>query len=152
MNRHPFVASLVFTAFSLLAGAALIGCGESGGEDDEGGGPTMKAGQACLACHSAGGSASEERFTAAGTVYADAAGSAPLEGATVTITDDAGKQVELTSNSVGNFYTSKSLTFPLSITVTDGTSEATMASGAPNGDCNSCHAPDGDAGARIYVP
>jgi hypothetical protein len=137
-NRSPRWLVAFITTFALAVGPTLSGCGE----EDEGGGPTMRPGQACLSCH--------DDFSAAGTVYADMNGSAARSGVTVTLVDDASQTVNLTSNSAGNFYTSESLTFPVTIHVVSGTDEATMLS-ANSGDCNSCHSASGSAGAPVFL-
>lgn len=144
--RRPLILALTLGLATASTGV-LAGCGE-----EEEGSPTMRPGEACLSCHRSGGKADEERFTAAGTVYGDANGSAPLAGATISITDANQRQVTLTSNTAGNFYTKSTLTPPLTIVVSDGTQDATMLSGASSGDCNGCHAPSGSAAARVFVP
>jgi len=58
-----------------------------------------RPGQPCLVCH--------DDFALAGTIY-DTDSVTPFEGATVTITDAAGNQVQATSNSAGNFIIRKS--------------------------------------------
>jgi hypothetical protein len=126
---------------SLLGGLA---CGE--GEE----GPEMKPGAACLSCHRSGGKASEEAFTAAGTVYTDASGASGLNGATVTIIGSDNQQVTLSSNAVGNFYTRQNITMPYTVVVSNDTSSATMMSAVSSGNCNDCHSPDGVASARIH--
>jgi hypothetical protein len=124
---------------ALLASlAGLAGCDTSGGDDGEGGeGPTMRPGDACLDCHGSGGE--QGAFTVAGTVFTDASGSAGVDGATVTLVDADGTEVTLSTNSAGNFYTSKALAFPVDVTITKGNDTVEMSSAASNGNCNSCH-------------
>lgn len=140
-----------------MAGAALavvIAAGCGGGEGGEGS-ATMAAGENCLGCHVDGGKASERPFTVAGTVYGspDAAANEGVEGAQVKITDSAGKVVNLTSNSVGNFFTDESLAFPVRAELKDGGSVAVMPIAITNGGCASCHAqpPSNGAPGRVFV-
>ncbi len=127
----------------------------SGTCDGEGG--EMLPGANCLACHGAAGAGKEEgedggTFTAAGTAFADLDGTAPLVDATVRITDAGGAVVTLTTNSVGNFYTSQPLTFPIDAEVeVNGTVQA-MGSSVSDGGCNSCHACAGSAGGKLTGP
>ena len=137
--------SAVALAIALLS---LAGCG--GGESEGGeGGPTMQPGSNCMSCHT-GGEAG--RFTAAGTVYAGGGSSAVgLAGAVVTIVPNTGATVNLTTNSVGNFYTSATLNPPLQISVSFGGNTNTMMSSASSGACGSCHKPAGNAAPRVHV-
>jgi hypothetical protein len=60
----------------------------------------------------------------------------------------------VTTNSVGNFYTSARLTPPLTISVSAGGNTNTMASAASSGACGSCHKPSAtgaSARARVHV-
>ncbi len=121
-------------------------------------GPNMRSGENCLSCHRAGGLASVKPWTAAGTVFrtADSPLDDGVEGATITITDSAGKVVSLTSNAVGNFYTLEPLQKPLQMAIEYEGRRAQMpipldAQGA----CNACHSsPDAIGGAkgRIRIP
>lgn len=113
---------------------------------------TMRPGQDCLSCHHSGG---EKAWTVAGTVFPDpnAGEGQGLSGATIALTDANQQTVTLESNSAGNFYTSRSLAFPVDVVVTRGTSSKKMVA-APNGACNSCHTspPQQGAPGRVYVP
>jgi hypothetical protein len=91
-------------------------------------GPTMAPGQDCLACHDG---KTATRWTAAGTWGGP--------GNTVVIRDSAGKTVTLTTNSVGNFYTSEALTFPIHPSVNG----ERMDPDANYGGCNKCHGSGG---------
>ncbi|MDD5309083.1 MAG: hypothetical protein PHU25_17360 [Deltaproteobacteria bacterium] len=139
------ILMLLSCALSLpLAGAA--GCDTGGGDDDEGDeGATMRPGDACLSCH--GPSAEEAAFTVAGTVFNDVDGTAGVDGATVTLVDADGAKVKLSTNSAGNFYTGKALSFPVDVTISKGGDTVEMTA-AGNGDCNSCHG-DGNA---VHLP
>ena len=121
-------------------------------------GPNMRSGENCLSCHRAGGLASSKPWSAAGTVFR--AADSPVDdgayGATITITDNAGKAVTLTSNAVGNFYTLEPLEKPLRMAIEYEGRRAEMpipldAQGA----CNGCHShpdPIGGAKGRIRIP
>jgi hypothetical protein len=131
----------------LIGALTLAACG---GEDD--GNATMRPGEDCLACHSAG---EAPRFTAAGTVYprGDAAAGAGLAGATVTLTGSrSGQVVTLTTNSAGNFHTGAPLTPPIAVTIASGGHTASMTA-APSGACAACHHPGVGAGTppRVHV-
>jgi hypothetical protein len=172
-------------ALALLAAA---GCG--GGEDpgeglfrcqlEDGCGPAMRPGQNCLRCHTEGakgpGTVAALPFTAAGTVFEDRRASANegSAGVTVELNDADGKQVRLTTNRWGNFYTEEPLHYPLrlvrllrggeAISMPLDPDKAPAFTGeihpeedtyyAPAGSCNACHAVPPIAGApgRIYAP
>jgi len=63
-----------------------------------------------------------------------------LKGATVTLGDPDGAEVQVVTNSVGNFYTRRPLTFPVTASVGFADYQPTTVS-APmqSGDCNACH-------------
>ena len=109
----------------LMSMICLVACGE---ED----GPTMRPGENCKGCHG--------ELTLAGTVFpsAQAEANEGIAGVTVSVLDSAQNTLTLTSNSAGNFYTDKPITWPANMTLTLGTRRATM-SGAPSGDCATCH-------------
>jgi len=139
---------LVSAAVVALALLTLTACGGESESEDEGG-PTMQPGSNCMSCHQ-GGEAG--RFTAAGTVFAGGGSSAPgLAGAVVTIVPKTGTTVRLTTNSVGNFYTSAPLSPPLTVSVSSGGHTSTMSGPASSGACGSCHKPAGAAAARVHV-
>ena len=127
-----------------LALVALAAC--------NGGSGTMRPGQDCLSCHKPGG---EKTWTLAGTVFptATSATNQGLSDATIQITDANSATVTLTSNSVGNFYTSNALTFPVAVEITHAGNTVNM-NAAPSGACNSCHTepPLNGAPGRISVP
>jgi hypothetical protein len=109
----------------------------------------MLPGANCLSCHTGG---EPGRFTIGGTVFADLEGSARASAATVTIRDANDDVVQLHSNSVGNFYSSASLAFPITAEVElDGTTLA-MAGAVSTAACNSCHQCDGAAGGKLHAP
>jgi hypothetical protein len=133
----PFATALVI---------ALAACGGSSGGPT--GSPTMRPGEACLGCHDG---QSATRYTAAGTVYTDSAGSAPAGHATVVIAG-ATRTVTLTTNAAGNFYTSDAFGFPATVTVTQqGGSALQMQNSLQHGDCNLCHDPHGPVAPQFRV-
>jgi hypothetical protein len=107
-------------------------CHGPGGAASGATGPLMAPGQDCLACHDG---SQAVKWTVAGTWGAAA-------GRTVTLTDARGRSLSLTTNQVGNFYTSQALTFPL--TVRAGGQQ--MPAPVTYGGCNRCHGPGGSAG------
>jgi hypothetical protein len=127
-----------------LALVALAAC--------DGGSGTMRPGQDCLSCHKPGG---EKTWTLAGTVFptATSAANQGLSDATIHITDATSATMTLTSISVGNFYTSNALTFPVAVAITHAGNTVNM-NAAPSGACNSCHTepPLNGAPGRINVP
>ena len=161
----------------LLALAVLSGCGEEdegGGIPDDpatacneanedcapgicgGEGGRMLPGSDCMACHRAGSDSEVGRdgpfFTAAGTLYDNVYGDQPVAGATVRITDAEGKVVELTTNAVGNFYTSEPLTAPLRAEVERDGRRLEMPDPVDSGACTTCHRCDGMGGGKLYAP
>jgi hypothetical protein len=162
----------VFRRLVLLL--ALAGCGE--GFRGEGGGvqtvPTstcvsgqqwqggtegdssMKPGGDCIACHSSG---EGPKYTAAGTVFKNAAEAddcTGVSGITVEITGADGGVTSLTTNSVGSFYTRQFIEMPYSVRLISGANTRIMAGHQTTGACNSCHTPTGLQGApgRIMAP
>lgn len=137
-----------FKILSFTVTLACVACGTaSPGEegDERKNGPEMRPGENCKSCHS---------FTVAGTLFPapDASASDGVIGGTITLEDASGKVVTLTSNDAGNFYTSKSLDFPLTASVTISGVTKTMSAEVTNGGCASCHAatPAGGAPGRLY--
>jgi len=118
----------------------------------------MLPGADCLACHDGSGGG-EDRvveeaplWTAAGTLFSDLDGTEGVSGATVRITDSTGTTVELTTSSKGNFYTSRSLTPPLSAEIETAAGTVSMSAAVDTGACNSCHRCDGSPGGKMYAP
>lgn len=130
----------------------------------------MNPGMACITCHTT--MRDGPIYSVAGTAYyapreSDLcngySGNPPgsLQGiATVHIVDAMGVELRLTPNGVGNFYSTRALTFPLQTVEVIGPTGVIRAMGspAPNGDCNSCHTregtntPTGQAPGRVVVP
>ena len=99
-------------ALSLAAVAALAACDPvqdqktaSLGDEAPGvrKGPTHRPGQPCTWCHD-GALFDPPAFSVAGTVFESPSKLVGVSGATVTMTDSAGKSYQTTSNEVGNFY------------------------------------------------
>jgi hypothetical protein len=128
----------------LTAAALLLALAACGGGDAVEGSATMRPGENCLAsgCHT--------NFTAAGTVYGSAAAApnAGLSGVTVTIDGPAASEV-LTTNSAGNFFTTRAFGFPATVTVSGAAlNMAAELQSAAHGGCGSCHG----AGNRVHTP
>lgn len=105
-------------------------------------------GTACAGCHTGMGA---PKFTVSGTLYSDAAGTAPVVGATIHVTDATGAQLELTTAQNGNFWTSQTVAYPVRVYASRCPDAVPMvATVASPGDCNAggCHG----AGNRIHLP
>lgn len=126
----------------------VTACGVGGrdGDDDGATGPTMRPGENCKSCHG---------FSVAGTVFGDAgaAASEGIENASIILKDADGVSLTLTSNSAGNFYSNKSLKFPLVAQITRNGVTKTMTQGVTSGGCATCHAspPGSGAPGRLFV-
>jgi hypothetical protein len=98
-------------------------------------------------CHNHG-------FKLSGTLYTAANSTTPVVGATITIKDAAGFTYEMVSNQNGNFYTSSSMTFPVSVIASMCPDVHAMVGtiSAANGGCNKagCHVTG--AQGRVYLP
>lgn len=108
------------------------------------------AGQACIACHAGNGGPD---YTVAGTLYSDAAGTAPVAGATITVVDANGVEVDLVTRTNGNFWTEQNLAFPVQVMASRCPTAVPMIAAVSNGDCNvgGCHAVGAPSG-RIHLP
>lgn len=132
-------AALTFPLSATVGGKAMPlpvtygGCnschanGQNTGALPSGAGPLMLPGEDCVSCHDG---AQAVRWTVAGTWGASA-------GSTITLTDAAGRTVSLTTNQVGNFYTSEPLAFPLRARANG----EEMPDPVTYGGCNGCHGP-----------
>jgi hypothetical protein len=89
-------------------------------------------------------------FSAAGTAFVDSDGSAPLQDAVVHIIDADGKTVDLTTNEVGNFYTTEALILPYTVSIEANGTTLDMGTQPTSGSCNSCHRCDGAAGGKLF--
>lgn len=180
-SHDRFHIALSLVAAVALA-AALGGCGSTGDDDTQASGdavstapgPMMRPGENCLSCHREGGEAGRRVWSAAGTVYPTATSrrTEGVAGVKVTLTDINGKEVVLTTNAVGNFYTAEPLAFDGKAYAFDGRPDEPgkmprfrirldykgksreMPYDAPAGSCNACHSsPDPiDARGRIFLP
>lgn len=112
-------------------------------------GSRMLPGSDCLSCHEPG---EHEGWYAAGTIFADKAGLEPAEGVTIRITGADGVTTQLTSNSVGNFFTGRTINFPATVEVERDGEIRQMGSEIHTGACNSCHACDGAAQGKMFAP
>jgi len=135
------------SAAVLLGLGVALGCG--GGD-----GPLMRPGEDCMNCHDGSGGA--PRWSVAGTVYAcaEAGSGAGQDGVTVVVTDGAGTEItRMTSNSVGNFYTSKQVASPFHVYVERNGMKHEMGEAPTSGGCNGCHQvpPQNGAPGRLYV-
>ena len=105
------------------------------------------AGQECQGCHAPGGGA--PTFYLGGTLYNNVNGSAAVAGATINITDAAGKKVKTISAQNGNFWTTTALTFPIKVNASlCPTTLAMNGSVSGNGACNNCH----NSTFRVHLP
>jgi hypothetical protein len=152
------IRHLVIAAALALAALAARGDGHGHGEDEERGGrkghherehhdrgdghggPLMRPGEDCLACH--GGSGEARRFSAAGTVFRERGGAAAGVRIGVTI---GGRTLATTTNSAGNFW----FTQAGAVSAAEVAGIGPMPEGAGiEGSCNACHAGD----TRLVVP
>ena len=105
------------------------------------------AGQECQGCHAPGRGA--PTFYVGGTLYNAVSGGAAVAGATINVTDANGKTVKIISATNGNFWTSTSLTFPITVNASLCPSTVPMSSAVTgNGACNNCH----NSTFRVHVP
>lgn len=164
--KLPLAALLVSSLLSLAAA-----CGGDDGDDTtttgssvQAFGPRMRPGENCLGCHAENPVRSDATgpsgrkappWTAAGTVFQSPTSKEGLSGAKLTFVGKDGKDVVVTSNEVGNFYTD------IPIDTTKGPSieyqgrTAKMGRALPDiPACNACHdtPPLDGAPGRIYVP
>ena len=70
----------------------------------------------CLSsgCHD-GSVATAPRWSVAGTLFNDAAGTAPVAGATIELVADGGEELRLLTAADGSFYTAAPVRFPLRV-------------------------------------
>lgn len=127
-------------------------------------GPDMRPGNACITCHAdtnaTSGDADAPIFSFAGTLFAtahepnDCIAPGPA-GAKVELTDANGKVVVVEPNATGNFsYEADDFAYPYTAKVLYQGRERAMTAPQKDGDCNSCHTPEGINGApgRILLP
>lgn len=105
------------------------------------------AGQECQGCHAPGGGA--PTFYLGGTLYSAASGGTAVAGATINVTDAAGKKVKIVSANNGNFWTTTALQFPVKVDASLCPATTPMnATVGGNGACNNCH----NSTFRVHVP
>lgn len=102
------------------------------------------SGHDCMTCHGI----SARVFTAAGTVYTDAWGTAAVAGATVVLTASDGTDIYLVTADNGSFHTAEPLAASFPKRVTRCPYDVTADSPGNNGACNGCHT----TGNRIHLP
>ncbi len=116
----------------------------------------MQPGDNCRSCHGGPSSPYPEapEWGVAGTVFEGPTSDVGVAGVIVEIVDASGKLVELTTNSVGNFYTPQSFETPYFVTLKKDGVQVTMPTPPPSGGCNACHNQPavGDAPGRLYLP
>jgi hypothetical protein len=105
-------------------------------------------GQDCMnGCHNHG-------FTLAGTLYTTAAGGTAVKGGSITVVDANGQTFDVVSQLNGNFYTIKTVKFPVTVTASMCPDVKPMTSSIPagSGGCNKsgCHV--SGAQGRIHIP
>jgi cytochrome c553 len=106
-------------------------------------------GTTCMSCHGAGGNA--PRFTMGGTLYATAAGGAPVVGATITVRDASGQSIDVVSAQNGNFWIVQAVTYPVTVYASSCPTVQPMIATSATGDCNSCHAA-GVGPGTVHLP
>src|SRR5262249_30961758 len=132
-----FAASLLSCRYDPVPQAVIDDLGPEQGSPSE----THRAGQPCLACHSAYAGASPQ-MAFGGTVYLidDKGALGPASGVTVNVYDSAGTSKRACTNKAGNFYLKKEdwkdVAFPL--TVEAGSSVMRSLIGR-DASCASCH-------------
>ncbi|MCP4809558.1 MAG: hypothetical protein GY913_07325 [Proteobacteria bacterium] len=116
-----------------------------------GDGANMLPGSDCLVCHERGGPSDATAYQFGGTVYSDDLGTDGLEGVIVRVTDTRGEVLEMKSSRVGNFYSRSDLQPPMYVEVERDGWITEMVDPIETGDCNSCHACDGET-VKLYAP
>jgi hypothetical protein len=119
----------------------------------------MRPGWNCLAsgCHFPDKLPIPPDWGAGGTVFPrhDSGAHEGIAGVVVTLRDAVGREIRLTTNAAGNFFTPEALEGPIDVTLQRDGASVKMPMPAPAGSCNFCHAQppieDGPAG-RIYAP
>jgi hypothetical protein len=113
-------------------------------------GETMRPGDTCQGCHT---------FNITGTVYPTGHEPTYCDGlgdqsVTVRVSDAAGRVIDVTPDTVGNFFYQGAITYPFTAKVMRGASERPMNTPQSNGECDTCHTATGLVGApgRIVPP
>jgi hypothetical protein len=111
----------------------------------------MLPGSDCLGCHNADDAEDSDLvFNLAGTIFADADGTTPLEGVRIVVTDAEDQLVTLSSNEVGNFWSRRDVVFPIDVEVEADEEVVSMVLPVQQGSCNTCHACDDEA--KLHGP
>jgi hypothetical protein len=105
------------------------------------------AGLDCMSCHN-NNNPNISQFTVAGTLYSALTGGNAVAGATVEVTDSAGKVLPLLTGTNGNFYTEQPMTPPLTVRASACPADLHMQNPSQVGACNSCH----NGTNQIHVP
>ena len=107
-------------------------------------------GQNCLNCHAG-------EFSLAGTLYSAGTGGSVIAGASITVKDASGASVDLVTQANGNFYTTQSFQFPVTLYASECQIQMagvpmTATVSSSNGGCNmsGCHTTS--AQGRIHLP
>jgi hypothetical protein len=88
-------------------------------------------------------------FYLGGTLYSAVSGGTAVAGATINVTDAAGKSLKIVSANNGNFWTSTALTYPLQVNASLCPNTLAMSSSVGgNGACNNCH----NSTFRVHLP
>jgi hypothetical protein len=93
-------------------------------------------------------------WTIAGTLYDKPTGGTAIGGATIEIIDANNQKIDLVTSTNGNFYTTKTVAYPLKVRATDCPNDvhmtASIAKGTDAASCNKsgCH----DSAMRIHLP
>lgn len=105
----------------------------------------------CMTCHD-GNTAGAPKYTVAGTLYDSIAGTNPVAGATIQVTQGATK-VNIPTMANGNFYLEAAVTFPFQTRATGCPDTVPMlgAVQAAGGSCNQAGCHD-NATNRIHLP
>jgi hypothetical protein len=110
------------------------------------------AGQDCMnSCHFHG-------FTLAGTLYSSVAGGSAISGASITVKDAAGQTFDIVSQADGNFYTSNSVQFPVTVYASEcqiqqaGVPMTATVTSQQSGGCNASGCHTTSAQGRIHLP
>ena len=119
------------------------------------GSSAMRHGGACITCHTMRGGPA---YTIAGSVYPTAHEPNDCNGlngaVTVVVTDANGVVTNVTTNSVGNFFSRADIVAPFRVKLVNGAKVGAMAGALTAGDCNSCLTLAGVNGApgRVMAP
>ena len=115
--------------------------------------PIMRPGEDCLGCHDG---ARARKWTLGGTVFSSATATVDqgVEGVSVTVTDSNNRQLTLSTNGAGNFYTAEGLVPPFLVELGYQGRSVGMIQLQQSGACNACHTdpPQSGAPGRIYTP